>query len=514
MLKRLLKSVSAIFIGQFLNIAGNLALVPLFLSHWSTGVYGEWMALSAVVAYFGVSDLGMNAAAGNEMTAAYACGDLKRYRYLQGSAMAFYVGMAFSISLILGILTVFLPISAWIGIRQIPPTIAAPVVWILAATVLWQMPASLLRCVYRTTGDLAATQWFWNIQFIGSLAVTVAVLLLHGTILQLALWSAVPTILITGVIWFSLRRSHPELLPKLSEARYEGLKELMNPSLLFGLIMLSAALTLQGPVLIVSSALGGIAVALLVTTRTLANFVVQAIKVLQSALWPELTRLDALGDERSLQFGHRLFSVSAVAISAAFAGALWFEGAGVIAVWTGGKLTPDVWLLRFFLLALILQAPWLASSLFTTANNQHRRLAYSYVISAILTLVAIAFLLHPCGLIAVPLGAIAGEAVANYHFVVKDACNVLKENYLRFAVRLWAGVGVISCASWSAGYIGHAIAVGPAPLRWIEVGTLTTLAAILSAWTFGLLSVDRSRLLRAQKTRWNALRASSGNQTA
>ena len=45
-----------------------------------------------MVTYFSVTDLGMNSAAANAMTAAYARGDLRRYRYLQGSAMAFYVG--------------------------------------------------------------------------------------------------------------------------------------------------------------------------------------------------------------------------------------------------------------------------------------------------------------------------------------------------------------------------------------------------------------------------------------
>lgn len=117
MLKRLLRSISAIFAGQFLNIVGNLLLVPLFLSHWSTSMYGEWMALSVVVAYFGVTDLGMNLAAANALTASYARGDLGQYRYLQGSAMSFYVGMAFSVSLLFGFLTTVLSIPAWIGIR-------------------------------------------------------------------------------------------------------------------------------------------------------------------------------------------------------------------------------------------------------------------------------------------------------------------------------------------------------------------------------------------------------------
>src|ERR1035437_7875622 len=145
--------------GQLVNVTGNLLLVPLFLSCWSTGLYGEWMALSAVVAYFGVTDLGMNAAAANLMTAAYARGDLGRYRYLQGSAMAFYVSMALVASLLFGVLIMVLPIPFWIGIRLIPASTAIWVAWLLAARMLWQMPAAQVGSIYRTFGNLAATQW-------------------------------------------------------------------------------------------------------------------------------------------------------------------------------------------------------------------------------------------------------------------------------------------------------------------------------------------------------------------
>lgn len=287
MLKRLLTSLCALLAGQMLNIVANLLLVPLFLSRWPVAVYGEWMALSAVVAYFNVTDLGMNSAAANAMTAAYARGDLGRYHYIQGSAMAFYVGMALSLSILFGFLTAVLPVPAWIGIRYIPPSVAAWVTWLLASTILWQMPAWQLWSVYRSTGDLAATQWFWNLQTIGLVAVTAAVLLLHGGVLRLALWGAMPMIAVTAAAWFSLRRSHPELLPKLSEGRIAGLRELVRPSLLFGLIVLSMALALQGPVLLMSKAFGGAAVALLVTTRTLSYVIRQAVGQVQIALWPE-----------------------------------------------------------------------------------------------------------------------------------------------------------------------------------------------------------------------------------
>lgn len=514
MLKRLIQSLSALFASQILNIAGNLILVPLFLSRWSPAAYGEWMALSAVVTYFGVTDIGMNSAAGNALTAAYARGDLGRYRYLQGSAMAFYVGMALAVSVVFGVLTAALPIAAWIGVRGIPPRLAAIIIWLLAARLVWQMPVGLLGSVYRTTGNLAGTQWFSNLQSTALLAVTAALLLLGGGMLQLALWSVAPMVAVAAGAWYCLRRRHPDLLPRLSDARMACLRELLSPSLLFGLIMLSMALTLQGPVVLVSRAYGGAAVALLVTTRTLVNVIRQAIGPFQLALWPELTRLDAIGAETSLRVGHRLLMTGSVAISAAFAGALWFEGSSVMAVWTCGKLAPDVWLLRFFLIALVLQAPWLASSLFTTASNRHRRLAQSYAISAVVTLATVALLLRSCGLAAAPLGGMAGEALASYHFVIKDACGVLKEDYARFAGRLWAGVAAISVAAWTAGRVGHSLAVGPAPLRWLQVGLLTAVAAAMAAWSFGLRRDDRALLSRWGHARWTAMRAAQAEQAA
>ena len=440
------------------------------------------------------------------MTGAYARGDLSRYRQLQGSAVAFYVGMAFSVSLLSGLMAAVLPVPAWIGIRYISPAVAAAVTWLLAARILWQMPAGQLWNIYRTTGNLGATQWLWNLQSFGVLAVTATVLLLQGDVLRLAGWSAAPLILVTSGALISLKRSHPELLPKLSEVSLAGLRELLKPSLLFGLIMLSMALTLQGPVLLVSKALGGTAVALLVTTRTLSNVIRQMVSPLQLALWPELTRLDAVGAQPALRFGHRLLAIGSIALSAAVGGALWFEGASVMAVWTHGKLGADIWLLRVFLLATVLQSTWLPSSLFLMASNRHRRLALCNFTSAILTLMVISVLIRPYGLLVAPLGALIGDALACCHFVIKDTCFILKEEYARFATRLWSGGAIVTCAAWCAGYVGHSLAIGPDPLRWLQVGTLTTLAATITAWCFALQKDDRSHLTNVGKSRWSALR--------
>ena len=166
----------------------------------------------------------------------------------------------------------------------------------------------------------------------GILAVTSVALLCHRGVLSLAFWVwrrflLSPSAL--GASWNSLIRIS---CLRFSGARIAGIRELMNPSVSFGLIMISVALTAQAPVLLVSRFMGGFAVALLVTSRTLANVIRQVVGALNSALWPELTRLDATGDAASLRFCHRLLATGSTALCAAFAAALWFEGAEVISL--------------------------------------------------------------------------------------------------------------------------------------------------------------------------------------
>jgi O-antigen/teichoic acid export membrane protein len=494
--RRLLKSFTALFAGQLLNVVGTLVSVPLFLSHWSPEVYGEWTALSAVVIYLGFADLGMNSAAANTMTAAYARGDLKRYRGLQASALVFYVGIACCLSVLFVVLANIFPVARWLGIRAIPNNAAVWALCLLALNLLWQMPAAQIGTVYRTIGNLAATQWFGNLRSIGQIVLTVAVLLLNRGVVALAFSGLIPMVLVLVGAWLALRRSHPELLPRLSAASYSGMRELALPSFNFGLIMLCTALNLQGPVLIASRALGGTAVALLTVTRTLSNIVRTVVIQISFALWPEITRLDATGNVKSLQTVHRFVAVTSTAICTAFAAALWFEGADVIRIWTRGLLIPDASLLRAFLVALVLQTPWVASSMFTIASNQHKRLSYLQLIAAIISLLFILFLIPQIGVVAVPLGIIAGEALVCYHFVIQDTCRVVGEDYSSYAVHLWRGTIAIALGALISAFIGHQVALGPPVFKWIEVGMAAMAGSFGTAFAVGIRRTDRIQLFR------------------
>jgi hypothetical protein len=114
-------------------------------------------------------------------------------------------------------------------------------------------------------------------------------------------------------------------------------------------------------------------------------------------------------------------------------------------------------------------------------------------------------LLGRLGLLAVPVGAIAGEGVACYHFVIRDTCRALGDNYTRFALRLWPGILLIATASLAVGWLGHAIAAGPAMLRWLETGMLTTSAAAGTAWLV-IGTADRRAVVDLSLRRFPALR--------
>ena len=73
--KRIMTSLAANAFGQIITISSQLLLIPLFLKYWGVAKYGEWLILSSIPAYLILADLGIGAAAGNEMTIRAGAGD-------------------------------------------------------------------------------------------------------------------------------------------------------------------------------------------------------------------------------------------------------------------------------------------------------------------------------------------------------------------------------------------------------------------------------------------------------
>jgi hypothetical protein len=46
----------------------QLLSVPVFLQYWGVNLYGEWLALISLTAYFQMTDIGLNTATANSFT--------------------------------------------------------------------------------------------------------------------------------------------------------------------------------------------------------------------------------------------------------------------------------------------------------------------------------------------------------------------------------------------------------------------------------------------------------------
>ena len=495
MLKRALHAFVAFFFGQGIAIAGYLLLVPLYLHVWPASLYGEWLTLGSVVAYFSTFHLGVQTYAVNRLTQAYARGDMEEYRRVRDTAFAFYLGVALVGSAALTAFAAWAPVRSWFHLSLAGHAIFL-VLLLLGGQFLWTMPASLLWWVYGTTGDLARTQWVMNGSKVLGLALTAGALLLWPNLAVVAGAQAAGFLLIVALVWWDVHKRFPELAPGLGQAQLSLLRPILSQSIFFAVIGWAVAITLHGSNLLVAGMLGTAALALFVTTRTLANSIRQLVGLVVHSSSTNLTRLEALEDKQRLRLAFRLVLFVTVAGCVAVSASLWFEGTAVFAFWTRGKLAADIWLLRLFLLWLVLQSPWMAASAIPVYTNKHKELALSYLVSSCGGLLLGALLVPRVGLKGLPMAFIVAEALACYHFVVRDACRIIGEPYGKFAGKLWSGMMVVSGCAFAATWAVHlAPGLGTLP-RWICSGFASLAAVMLAALVVWFGHEERAYLFR------------------
>jgi len=492
MLKRLAKAIIALAFGQGLAVGINILLVPLYLHVWSTVAYGEWLVMSAAVSYLSSLDMGIQTYIVNRLTQAYATENIEEYQTYQHTALTFYVALGTIGSGLVISVAYLAPISRWLNITATDNATVSLVISLLGVQLLWSLLYGLCLAVYRTTGDLATSQWMVNIQRILTFCLTAGGLVFRPSMPMVALAQLAPFVFVALFVLWDTRSRFPALTPGLHKARISLLPGIIHPSLFFGLIILSMAIGLQGSTLLVVNLLGATSVALFVTTRTVTNVVKQVVSLLNIAMWPDLTRLEALADQERLRLALRLMVTLNTAGCVAVSASLWFEGADLINFWTRGALSPDPALLRLMLVYLVFQSPWLSASILLLATNRHRTLSISYLFANVGGLVLAALLIPRFGILGVPIGLILAELVACYHVVIRGACRLINEPYPQYAMRLWSGMFVIIAAAGLAAWSVHQLTGVPLVVRSVLSGTGSTMAVAGVCWLLWLRSGERA----------------------
>jgi O-antigen/teichoic acid export membrane protein len=421
---RLLHGTGAGAFGYGLGIASNLLLLPLYLHRWSVAEYGEWMALYSVVMYLANLDFGVTTAAVNAATIAHARNDWPTFKRVQGTAWAVsLVIAAFGGVLVAALSLFYFHVDRWLGLTVLGHHDARIIFCCLAVSLLANIPGAQLIAVYTSTGEFAKYQWLYNAYALFSCIVTAVALSLGAGPVSLAAVTAGTTLSTIATSLWLLSRKGSRLYPRLRDSRWHMARSLAAPTGQFGLTMLASALTIQGPIVVLSRALGGPAVALFTTTRTVANVVRGTLMLLRAPLRPEFSRASALPTTDALRRLFR-FAVSLdVTIAISLSAVLWSGGVWLIRFWSHGRIHPDPMLLHLLLIASVLEGFLQILAIAGWATNQFQAVSLGLLASAVISLLVAVALVGRFGPSAVPLGAIIPLILIMTPVAVRNACS-------------------------------------------------------------------------------------------
>jgi O-antigen/teichoic acid export membrane protein len=409
-------------VSYILNIASNLLLLPLYLRFWPVALYGEWMALYSVVNYLGSLDFGVTTAAINAATIAYASNDWQAFKRVQGTAWATSLVIAGFGGIVIAALSLFyFHIDLWLNLTVLGHHNAQLVFFCLAISLLASIPGNQLIAVYIATGNFTKYQWLYNAYMLFTLIVTAAALSVGAGPVLLAVVTAGTTLSTIVISLLLLCRHGSRLYPRLQDAEWRTARVLAAPTGQIGISMIASALSVQGPIVVLSRMLGGPAVALFTTTRTVANVVRGTAILLRAPLRPELGAASAQTCKDALRRIFRLAigvdTITTISLSAV----LWSAGTWFIQVWSHGRIHPDAMLLHLFLIAVVLEGFQLTLVSAGWATNHIGVVSLGQLAAAILSIIFAVAFISRFGPSAVPIGIIASLIVIMMPIALQNA---------------------------------------------------------------------------------------------
>lgn len=365
--------------GQSVTVGSQLLLTPLYFRFWGAAVYGEWLILSSIPAYLTMADLGIGSAAGNEMTMRAAAGDhLGAQRTMLA---AWWVALASAFAAML--FGAGAAAAAWSW--QVPhtpnllPAQAALVLFGLALTVALGFAGGVLSAGFRCCERNALGIVWGNATRLVE-AVCIGVLLVSKQPPEALVFAmlAVRAVALLLQGW-QLRALCPWLFVPGVKADLGMVRRLVKPALGFMAFPLGNAIALQGPIFIVGAVFGGSAVAMFSALRTLARVPMQVTSMINSSVWPEMSRAYGANDLSLLRRLHQVALGTTVLVISCLGLLLIASGSWIVHRWLGPGVLVDDSVFATLVVLTALSAAWNASAVVLTAINSHLRLGLVYV---------------------------------------------------------------------------------------------------------------------------------------
>lgn len=380
------------------NLLSQLALVPVFLHCWGAHGYGEWLVLFTIPAFFVFSDVGLSSALGNALTIELGQSRIGQAERLFNAAWKFQAVAWMGIFCVLGLLLIFFPLRAWLGVPQLALREFSVTVLLLSMYALASLQSGMIAAIYRAAGNYshylalsAHTRVLEAILVAGALATGGRFIAVAGAMLAARSLGMV-------ILYEKGRRLLPNVRYQLFSGAWGDVVPLIPSGVAFLSFPVANALINQGTVLVVNHLAGPIAVVLLNVCRQLARIFQQGTSTILTAFQPEMTRAYGAGN------GGRIRQLQSVVIFLVLVAAIPFVvgvtifGDDLIHWWTRKDLGVAWPLLFTCAIEAVTFGGGGLFSLLPWAINRIRALSLVYVLVNIGALLAGALLIRPFGL--------------------------------------------------------------------------------------------------------------------
>jgi O-antigen/teichoic acid export membrane protein len=432
---RVVHGTLALSLVMAVNMAGQIATVPIAMLAWGAPRYGEWVALSALVGFLTLVDLGVQPHVVNQMTAAHARGDPDTFLAELHSAFRFQILLVTALLALGAAVLAILPLQRWYGIATASRIEVYLTVLFLGAELLIGVVVGPIGGAYRATGRLARGAFVGLIQRILFFGAQLGLMLAGAGFTVIAITRAALMLVITAWLLVDLRQTLPwfSMSPRALRGSLRAGLKMLGPASLFILTGLADYVTLQGTVLVVQTLAGGAEVTQLATQRTMVNMGRMIASQLPFVLWPEITAMSARGEHDKLLRVHR----SMAKVVAFLVGALLFTllplGRTVYGWWTLRSLSFDPALYGIMAAQTIAWGVWGSSSTVLVATNRQSRLAKFLFANAAVTLALAALLVPRLGVRGAALAGLCADLAIMAWSAPRAACELTGDRPSAFA---------------------------------------------------------------------------------
>jgi O-antigen/teichoic acid export membrane protein len=367
--------VAAHLYSQVITIVTQLATLPIFLARWSTEQYGQWIVLSAIPAYLTVADFGIASAGANMMSMHRARGEMADVNRVFHSSIFVMVVMV----PLLAVCTVVPLLVFGFGLSVDQRVALAALV--LAS--LLSVGCGLFDCAYRPFGKYPKVTWLLSTTRVVDWVGTISGVYIGGTLSSAAFGMLFGRAVSCIALFLFALKDVPELKWSLSQADGKLIKQLIRSGIGFLSFPIGNMLTLQGMVVLVGAQLGGGAVALFNTSRTLARLLSQMAILTGKSMAPEISNLFGAGKEHEGDILIRQLLWTILPLTIVGAVALEFIGPMILDYWSRGKLTFDRTVFTWLVAGAVCAGYWQIRSTKLTATNRHSLLAIMFLIVSV-----------------------------------------------------------------------------------------------------------------------------------